>query len=871
MSALGDDQIFTPCYSQDGASCYDAYCEISDGSCSVTLDQECGVDKVYFVGLENENVNLPVTYTLTLTADLQQELLPIYLGVDNCFAITCEAYFQVLNTDGTPLVITPTSLYTVSSLSTSNSVSYFIYTSTSHVPSTVCDDGSLCSSDAECSVNGCFPTGDTELFVYILLPDCGDCDTLIVSISVSFDLAPVASSLALNTPSTASLSSYTLSSTLGQTVVYLPANAAVLTDSCDPVSCNILFPDPAASATYYFGPGVTLSTPSVNSLTTTPVTYTFDPSVGFLHFSYTPSATTRLESIEITNVNYCALDLQSGTLPFFIYQSFLSPPFSDCDSACGNDPDFALKFGACGSDYGSFVVSEDCYYGNYYFSICSSLSDFQCPVSFDVSVTETPITSIGTSHLESNFIHISAFDDPTLCPDTSLIYTYYTSDFLFAAVREVVGATVSLLVCPDAYCVTNENGYDNFSACGVSSECFDDSIGDTVITVAVVPNTGYEGFSFDLLVINQYIALSSPVQSTIGVLTHYYSYSATTIQSIVFQLTVLSGPSLNFFVFGESNAALNNVFGNAFSETVPCAFGDCYIYVPSQAKRSADTTFYITLASSTLATNSLPKSYVDSIFLDRNQASNAIKETSYELSVTVGTQNCISAASIASSAPFCSDVLNGISSSSLWSFADVASKDSEASCLFNSIADSLSCPQATSDCLDWVKTLACLITFPQCDSNGFQSGVCRSVCGLVDQYCGATWAYQADGYNADWITYACDTDFYVDSTNSSTCFPIPPPPPPPSSVEDYKPVSAGPAVLAPFDVPVFSDVTIYLTTGEFASSNGVIISSGGSSGNIGHSTITASELTSIFTPGAFNNSAPLIGLGFVVFLILVVL
>jgi len=323
-----------------------------------------------------------------------------------------------------------------------------------------------------------------------------------------------------------------------------------------------------------------------------------------------------------------------------------------------------------------------------------------------------------------------------------------------------------------------------------------------------------------------------------------------TIQSIVFHLTVVDGPALNFFVFGASNSADQNYYGNAFSEGVSCAFGDCYVYVPSQAKRSNDVTFYITLTSSTLAGNP-----VASVFLDRNQAANSNKETSYDLSVTVGAQNCIAAATIASSAPFCSDVLKGVSNS-VWSFADVVSKDSEAECLFNSIVDGLWCPQASNDCLDWVKTLSCLITFPQCDSNGFQSGVCRSVCGLVDQYCGATWPGQSDFYE-----YACDTDFYVDS-NTSTCASLPSPPPPPSSVEDYKPVSAGPAVLAPFDVPVFSDVTIYLTTGEFAST-GIFGTSG--------STVTASELTSLFTPGAFVNSAPVIGFGVVAFLILVVL
>jgi hypothetical protein len=295
---------------------------------------------------------------------------------------------------------------------------------------------------------------------------------------------------------------------------------------------------------------------------------------------------------------------------------------------------------------------------------------------------------------------------------------------------------------------------DNLSACGVATEnCFTEA-SDLVLIEVVVSNIVDFGYSFDIIAINQYLPLTSPVTTSIGTLIHYYSYSAAALQSLVFKLTVVNGPALSLYVFGASDNS-GGIHEN-FGETVICAFGDCYVYVPSQAKRSNDTTYYITLTSSTL---------LESPFLDRNVADLSVKETNYVLSVTAGTTNCISASSITTSAPFCTSVLKGISNN-VWSFADVASKDEEAECLFNSIADSLVCPQASNDCLDWVKTLSCLITFPQCDSNGFQAGVCRSVCSLVDQYCGADWELQASHFTS----YACETAFYVD-TNSSTSSP----------------------------------------------------------------------------------------------------
>ena len=431
-------------------------------------------------------------------------------------------------------------------------------------------------------------------------------------------------------------------------------------------------------------------------------------------------------------------------------------------------------------------------------------------------------------------------------------YTYYVdvTGPLFVGIREVVGAVVSTTVSYDyngygdcalpgfGWCLAQDDATDSFSACGVSDCDHCSAPGRYVIDVDVSPLSGYAGYSFDIIAINQYVPLTSAVQTTIGVLKHYYSYSAASSQSLVFHLNIQTGPAIELYVFEGCESESTD-----FSESVTCAFGDCYVYVPSKAKRSDATTYYLVLTSAT---------YGGPDFLPRNIATNSNKATSYSLAVTSGTQNCV-AASTLGNLEFCGSVFKNVSSSSVWAFADAASKDSEAECLYLSISSSIQCPQATNDCLEWLHTLSCLITFPQCDSNGFQLGVCRDVCEVVDNYCGVDWEAQLtnffSGFN-DFTAYDCASAFYVDST-PATCYPLPTPPPPPSSVDDYKPVSAGPAVLDPFDVPVFSDVTIYLTTGEFNSYSNIFTSGATAS----DSTITASELTSLFSSGVVFGSA----------------
>jgi len=876
FSSFGGSWIEKACNAGD--NCYDSYCKSIPNNgistCAVAFDQYCGANAVYFIGVYNPTSSVH-TYTLQITADFKDEVIPVYLGVPNCFAINCFARFQVLNADGTSPAISSLSDVKVT-INNPTSSTFDAYVSTSSLATANCyDQYEDCSGG--CSFDYC--SSGSDLFIYVVSTEVSStlgespfatcpasCSSeLIISITASFTTSSVTALTLGGTASTSAFSSFTLAST-GQSVAINAASPGHTKDSfCAENSkdtCSVLYPDTVDHTYFFYSSGVSLSSPQVNALTTTPTSYELVPSVGFLHFSYTPSANKRIVSLDFSNINYCVLDLVSGSLPVYVHYHADYVPFTNCAKCASGDQ---LTFASCDVD-GVSYSTPTCEAGTVYFSICSSVPDFVCPLSFQVSVTEEDIVAIGSSHLESNFVHVSQSVDDALC-ESSLSYSYYVdvTGPLFVGIREAVGATVTVTVSsPDSdsscstlgSCVATD-GYstDSFSACGVSTCDHCVSSGRYLLDVQV-SSIDDLGYSFDIIAINQYLPLTAPVQTTIGVLKHFYSYSATAFQSLVFKLTVQTGPALELYVFEGCDSA-----STSFSESVVCAFDDCYVYVPSQAKRSAAATYYIVLTSSTYGESGTP-------FLERNSATDSVKATSYALAVTAGTQNCVSASSLNSLAPFCNSTFKDISSVSVWSFADVPSKDAEAKCLYNNLASQIQCPQATNDCLQWLKTLSCLITFPQCDSNGFQQGVCRQVCNLVDNYCGIDWEAQFTSSFAfsPYTAYDCASAFYVDS-NSSTCYPIPTPPPPPSTVDDYNPVSAGPAVLEPFDVPVFSDVTIYLTTGEFATYS-IFTSGGGGSGTF-DSTLTASEISSLFTSNVFGSASTLCsGIFAFVFLIL---
>lgn len=824
----------------DGSSCYDLDCSVSYSngisSCGIYDQYVCEGDLVYFIGIFASS-GCSVTYTLDVTTDFMDEVLPVYLDVSTCHSVDCYSYFQVFNADGTK----PDTTFSTVSVTIHNpsvaSLEIGVSTKNNVLPSSSscanCADEWLTCTSEICTYELCSYGGDILMLVSTVNPAslnsfeiCEECPaeiSILVEILSKVSVVPLSVGAA---PSTASYSSYTLSPT-GQSVEIISGTASYSENSfCESLpGCKYLFPSQDTTTYYFYEAGVQLASPVVNPLSTTFNTFTLRGN--YIHFSYTPSTGRKFKSLEFSDFDYRAIE----SVDLYIHYSTQYVPYDYCDGCTNGD---LLSWTSCSISYSPSV----CYAGTVYFSICVDELPAHCDVSFKVRVIEEDVVQLGSTHLDSNFRSVSQSADSDLCVSAPASYSYFVdvTGPLFIGVREAVGADL-VVYLKNSYCdgvdsCATDDNVDDISSCTIHNcdHCW--APGRYEVTVDVSP---YEkGYSFDIIAITQYIPLTSSVQTTIGRLQHLYSYTATSIQSLVFTLDVITGPAVEISIFEGCNDAFAENYG--FHESVVCAFGSCNVYVPTRAKRSPATAFYIHITSST--NNNWPA------FIERNDASSSVKETQYSLSVSAGTSNCVAASSIISEAEFCGSVFRTISGVSLWSFEDVKLKDEEAECMYNSIAKELTCPLASAQCLDWLKTLSCLIVFPQCDSDGFQTGVCRDVCSVVDQQCGEAWE-KATGCSQ----YDCHSDFYVGANISSTCYPIPPPPPPPSSVDDYRPVSAGPAVLDPFDVPVFSDVIIYLTTGQFNSISNIVQPTNS------RTTVTRSEITSLFSSDFFGSAS----------------
>jgi len=412
---------------------------------------------------------------------------------------------------------------------------------------------------------------------------------------------------------------------------------------------------------------------------------------------------------------------------------------------------------------------------------------FKARVLFD-----TPRTLISGSHTTAYTQVIASAD----CESTSSSYGYYVQADgpLFVNIRQIgpepASASVSLQPAGDcasgASCSVVANTAGDQSSCGVSYGCNTYACASGLFYVDVDLSGTSGGSAFELQVINQWVPLSGSASSTIlGAARHFYSVSSTNGNALTFKLTVHSGPALRFIVFdGCAQSA-------TFSETKIAAFGETYTWVPTLAKHSGASTYYIELYSDFDSQENAE--------WNRNNNDRAQTPTSYTLQSITGGANC----GAAPSGGFCSDssiagvnVWSDITSSSVWKFVDSDLKDQEAECLYNELSDR--CVYPTDECRYWLKVFSCLETFPQCDAGGFQLAMCVDVCSQVEEACG--------DFPVE-FPFQCCRDRYT-SDSSSTCFNIPPPPPPPPTFDDND-VSGESSFPPPIEVPVFP--TIYAT------------------------------------------------------------
>jgi len=67
--------------------------------------------------------------------------------------------------------------------------------------------------------------------------------------------------------------------------------------------------------------------------------------------------------------------------------------------------------------------------------------------------------------------------------------------------------------------------------------------------------------------------------------------------------------------------------------------------------------------------------------------------------------------------------------------AVATAKNLEAECYYNTLLDG-QCSISTQVCRNYLKTLACLTVFPQCDASGYQMPVCNAICSGISSACG---------------------------------------------------------------------------------------------------------------------------------------
>merc|ERR1712176_1343130 len=106
--------------------------------------------------------------------------------------------------------------------------------------------------------------------------------------------------------------------------------------------------------------------------------------------------------------------------------------------------------------------------------------------------------------------------------------------------------------------------------------------------------------------------------------------------------------------------------------------------------------------------------------------------------VTRGTANCAAPPS----SGFCADsssgsvnVFSAASNAQVWRFSNTTAKNLEAQCYYNTLLDG-ACSISTQVCRNYLKTLACLTVFPQCDASGYQMPVCNDICSGLAAACG---------------------------------------------------------------------------------------------------------------------------------------
>merc|ERR1712137_601819 len=757
-----DVEIIDPDFNCD-FNCPTTAC--ASGVCNVS-PCDYSSDYIYFAVTRNDAI--PTDAATDANCTITVESVALFSSLTNartlvdevtqCEPVACEQLYQISGSDATRRISTET-------VTIDTDVDLTIY---------IGDDLSCPTVDSCTAGNTCTYTISTNCvlvdYIYVVVDDCSTCalrDALYsivynidsssaTTLSTGSSLSATASLVEVSTPAN-SFGIYSTPS--GASVSYYENDA----DTCT-TTCNVVLTpsDPSTATAFEFSnppAGFQVNTVSTTSLSGSR-SVTFDEA-GFEYFAYTVPSGVRRVTFNFDNVETTAQTVP--TIRYMVNVGSPVAPAPSCGTVCSSFN--ALSAGTC-ANYGS--ITQDVCEGDIVYLTIGLCSDVVCGVTMDVSVefdTSSSFAPISDRSHTAAWTTISneassAYDCNAAEIDNTVNFSVEVEDILFVALREARsygGATASVSVSqcggsastcgvaqlPAGLSTTGANDY----SCAVEDRscltgyCVAPGTHDVTINApAGVPST------VEYQVVNQWVSLTGSASGSLrGREAHFYEITNAN-QALSIVLTVQSGPAVEFMVM-EGWDLSNN--GARFQETKTCAYGDCPIWISTSTESPRASSLYVVIDSQSISSGRFENDLL-------------AKDTTYQISVTRGSANCCAAPS----SGFCADASSGsvnvfssASNGQVWSFSNVTAKNNEAECYYNGIISG-TCSVYTQTCRNYIKTLACLTVFPQCDASGYQMSVCNDVCVGAIAACGDDAALLN--------TLGCGSDRFA-MNNNGTC------------------------------------------------------------------------------------------------------
>jgi hypothetical protein len=770
---FGSDASLSDCNESCGCDCSDDLIDSCTGDCRLFINGCSQPTSEYFIALySDDSFDDGCRFELTVSSFSTSDAVDLVADVPLCVSAPCVNLYEISNIDQDEFVT-----FTISDGgATSDDIDLYFGTSMDCLSSRTCANGAECSftfGSCELDLSG-------SIYVLIVRRTCLDCTQTDGGYSVTYSVTSTdVTTLSLNTPlaATADYARFTANGFVQAdrdiNVISGENRVPAVAGGCS--TCSTLL---SSGSSLIESPsvGLTLSSVTVQNINGgSSVSVQLNGGGEYVHYAYTPAAGVDSIDVNFVNVEYSPDDIVGGDISNINLVRFGSGsvPFTiGCGNTACSDLGTALASGACLDAFNRENIPT-CGTDTIYFTL-SYCGDLDCPIEFDMFITENggSRTFVQGGNHNSNYVSVSSVG-PDDCVTSSPNLEFYTTvtDILLVSIRQP-----GSLVSADTFAVqvsSCETGFGescsvDATEAGINSSCSipltDCSSGHCMTPgdyrITFTPPTG--PYEFEYQVITQYVDISSSASGTIiGDTAHFYRITdSNTALSIALDIT--RGPALNFAVLGSCSSDDDY----KFVETKMCMFGTCHTWIPTKAKQTVESNLYIVLESASAFDATGAQQSVNQegeINVDYE------KETIYSITITRGTANCVAPPSTG----FCADTSRGAAinvwadvSNNVWSFASSSGRDAQAECLYNDLIDR--CVAPSVECKQFLKAFACVNTFPQCDADGYQMGVCHDLCSQVEDVCGP-FAKEAAAGNTEFLIYDCASPRYQ-SGSTGSCY-----------------------------------------------------------------------------------------------------